>query len=47
MLEVSNICGKLYVTDEAIAKFRARAEAGEFSRRLPVPSRSANGGGEA
>lgn len=45
MLEVLNICGKLYVTDEAIARFKARAAAGEFAREPVMPVRG-NGAGE-
>jgi hypothetical protein len=38
-LDVVNICGKLYITDEAIERFRARAAAGEFARKPVVPDR--------
>jgi hypothetical protein len=40
MLDVVNICGKLYVSDEAIQKFKTRAAAGEFSRKPVVPVRT-------
>jgi hypothetical protein len=36
-LQVLNICGKNYITDEAIARFKARALAGEFAKRPVVP----------
>jgi hypothetical protein len=39
-LDVLNICGKLYVTSEAIERFKARAAAGEFSKAPVVPQRT-------
>ena len=38
-LEVVNIAGKLYVTDEAVARFKTRAAGGEFARTPVVPAR--------
>jgi hypothetical protein len=38
MIETLNLCGRLYVTDEAVERFMARAAAGEFARRVRVPS---------
>jgi len=35
-----NICGRLYLTGEEIAKFTQRAAGGEFSRHHPTPTRS-------
>jgi hypothetical protein len=32
MLETLNVCGKIYVTDEQICRFKERAAAGEFAR---------------
>ena len=37
-LETVNICGKQYVTAEAIAKFQERAESGEFAKNPVVPA---------
>lgn len=40
-LETLNICGRVYVTREEIARFKARARAGEFARQLrPKASRA-------
>lgn len=36
-----NICGRLYVTRAEIAKFEARAAAGEFSKVHKTPSQKA------
>jgi hypothetical protein len=38
-LEVVNICGKLYITDEQISRFKQRAAAGEFAKKAVVPRR--------
>jgi hypothetical protein len=35
-----NICGRLYVSDEAIAAFVRRASAGEFAQEHKVPVRT-------
>lgn len=37
-LKTVNICGRVYVTDEAIAEFKRRAEAGEFAKKHKVPA---------
>jgi len=41
-LNTVNICGRQYITQEAIAEFTARAENGEFSKqhRVPTPRRA-------
>jgi hypothetical protein len=39
LLEVTNIYGRLYLTDEAIAAFQSRAVAGEFARIHKTPPR--------
>lgn len=39
-LEVVNICGRLYVSQEAIAKFNERARSGEFSQIHKAPVRN-------
>jgi hypothetical protein len=44
-IKTINIAGKLYVTEEAMANFRARAEAGEFSKEPKVPRLGAEKGG--
>lgn len=38
LLQVTNIYGRLYLTEEAIASFTNRAVAGEFSRVHKTPS---------
>lgn len=38
-IQTINICGRLYVSAEAIAEFKRRAEAGEFSKEHKSPSR--------
>lgn len=40
MLQVTNIYGRLYLTDEAIATFNNRAVAGEFSRAHKTPAKA-------
>ena len=35
-----NICGRLYLTDDAINAFVSRAQAGEFSQVHKVPARA-------
>jgi hypothetical protein len=40
-LETVNIAGRVYVTDEAIADFVKRAEAGEFAQHHVAPKRTA------
>jgi hypothetical protein len=37
MIETINICGRQYVTGDAIARFTRRAEAGEFHREHKTP----------
>jgi hypothetical protein len=39
MIETLNICGRQYVTAEAIAQFKRRAEAGEFAKIHKTPAR--------
>jgi hypothetical protein len=39
MLSPVNIYGRLYMTDDAIAEFHRRAEAGEFAKKSFVPHR--------
>ncbi|HEY5915272.1 MAG TPA: hypothetical protein VJA21_32220 [Verrucomicrobiae bacterium] len=41
MLETINICGRVYVTPEGSAKFKRRAEAGEFAKVHKAPGRTA------
>lgn len=41
-LETTNISGRLYCTEEAIAEFKRRAAAGEFAQNHKVPSRKAD-----
>jgi hypothetical protein len=38
-LRTVNICGKIYISDAALAEFTRRAEAGEFSKKPVVPLR--------
>jgi hypothetical protein len=38
-LSTVNICGRPYVTGEALAEFLRRAEAGEFAREHKAPKR--------
>jgi len=38
-VEVQNICGRLYISRDAIAEFERRAAAGEFSQAHKAPSR--------
>ena len=38
-LETVNICGRVYVTNEASEKFQRRAEAGEFAKDHLAPCR--------
>jgi hypothetical protein len=38
-LKTINICGRVYLTADAIAEFTARAEAGEFASEHKVPRR--------
>lgn len=40
LIETKDIHGRLYVTREAIARFEARALAGEFSRPAKTPKRT-------
>ncbi len=40
-IEVINIAGRLYISRAAIARFEARAAAGEFSRPHKTPNRKA------
>lgn len=40
MLETVNICGRQYITDEAIETFTKRARSGEFARIIKIPARS-------
>lgn len=42
-LVTTNICGRLYLTAEAIAEFTRRAEAGEFSKIHVTPTRAKGG----
>ncbi len=37
MIQTLNICGRQYVTAEAVAEFKRRAEAGEFARDHKTP----------
>jgi hypothetical protein len=37
MIQTVNICGRQYVTAEAVAEFKRRAEAGEFAKHNPYP----------
>ena len=39
ILQVTNIYGRLYLSQEAIAEFNARAQRGEFAREPRVPRR--------
>jgi len=36
-LEVINVAGRPYVTDDGIQKFKTRAESGEFAREYKTP----------
>lgn len=36
-LQTTNICGRVYLTDEAIANFERRAKAGEFAKEHKTP----------
>jgi len=47
MLRTVNVSGRVYVTQQAIADFTRRAEAGEFAAVHPVPTRSARSTAEA
>jgi hypothetical protein len=38
-LKTVNICGRVYLTAEAIAEFTTRAQAGEFASEHKVPHR--------
>ena len=40
ILQVTNIYGRLYLTEEAIAAFKQRAVAGEFSRVHKTPAKA-------
>ncbi len=40
-IEVINIAGRLYISRAAIARFEARAAAGEFSKPHKAPNRKA------
>lgn len=42
-LVTTNICGRLYLTAEAIAEFTRRAEAGEFAKIHVAPKRTKGG----
>lgn len=46
-LKTVNICGRVYVTQEAIAEFIERAKQGEFAQEHKVPRRANCGGKEA
>ena len=39
MLQVTNIYGRLYLSQEAIAEFNTRTQRGEFAREPRVPKR--------
>ena len=39
-LKTTNICGRVYITGEALTEFKERAEAGEFAQDHKVPSRA-------
>jgi hypothetical protein len=39
---VVNIAGRLYITDEGIAEFQRRAEAGEFAKDVSPPDEYKN-----
>jgi hypothetical protein len=41
IIQTVNVFGKLYITREEIARFEARAIAGEFHKDAPVPTRKA------
>lgn len=43
-LKTVNICGRVYVTAEAIANFKHRAQSGEFSQEHTTPKRNSGGG---
>jgi predicted site-specific integrase-resolvase len=43
-LKTVNICGRVYITQEAIAEFMDRAKRGEFAQQHKVPRRTAGGG---
>ena len=40
-LTTVNIAGRQYLTDEAIAEFKRRSEAGEFAKKHTVPAKAA------
>lgn len=46
-LHTVNICGRVYVTQEAIGQFVARAKRGEFAQEHKVPRRPGGGGKES
>lgn len=35
-----NIAGRQYITEQEMQNFQRRAEAGEFSKKNPIPTRS-------
>jgi len=39
IVETCNILGRIYISDEEIARFERRARAGEFARELTTPVR--------
>ena len=43
-LKTVNICGRQYLTQEAIEEFKRRAAAGEFAQVHKVPARNQEGG---
>jgi len=47
MLSTVNICGRHYVLRSEIARFNARAAAGEFARPLATPRKPVRSGGTA
>lgn len=38
-IKTINICGRVYVTDEAIAEYVRRAQAGEFAKQHTLPEK--------
>lgn len=40
-LKVTNICGRLYLSEDAIRQFNERAERGEFAQQHKAPARKA------
>jgi hypothetical protein len=46
-LKTLNICGRVYITPEAIAEFTRRAEAGEFAQEHKAPGRTMERAGKA